>query len=112
MATKQHTKPTAFPTNSYVLVDYIDQPLTTLHAPLEGPLRVISSNNGQYIVQNLVTDKLIEYHVSRLSYLIMIMITYLSSLRIKTHNSGLLISLLIMLVILLIEMNYFFEFDG
>ena len=66
MATKQHTQPTVFPINSYVLVDYVDQPPTTLHAPLEGPLRVISSNNGQYILQNLVTDKLVEYHVSRL----------------------------------------------
>ena len=66
MATKQHIQPTVFPINSYVLVDYVDQPPTTLHAPLEGPLRVISSNNGQYILQNLVTDKLVEYHVSRL----------------------------------------------
>ena len=66
MASKEHLTPTEFPVNSFVLVDYLDQPPTTLHAPLEGPLRVVSSNGGKYVLQNIVTDDLGEYHVSRL----------------------------------------------
>jgi len=65
-AKKQYSPSTMFPINSYVLVDYIDQPRTTLHTPLESPLTEISSNNGQYTLLNIVTEKLSEYHVSRL----------------------------------------------
>ena len=63
---KHHGNPTTYPVNSYVLVDYINQPPTTLHTNLEGPFRVVSSANGQYTLQNLVTEELNEYHVSRL----------------------------------------------
>eukprot|EP01039_Chlorochromonas_danica_P015483 gene15483-18195_t len=48
--------PTSFPINSYVLVTYIDRPPTTLHAPNEGPMRVVSSvRQGKITLQNLVT---------------------------------------------------------
>jgi len=63
---KQHGNPTTFRENSYVLVDYIDKPPSTLHTNLEGPFRVVSSVNGKYTLQNLVTEELNEYHVSRL----------------------------------------------
>ena len=49
-----------------MLVDYVDRPPTTLHAPLEGPFRVVSSNNGQYTLQSLVTEEHKQYHVSKL----------------------------------------------
>ena len=59
--------PTSFPINSYVLVTYTTQPPTTLHAPNEGPLRVVSSvTHGKIMLQNLVTGHTDEYHVSRL----------------------------------------------
>jgi transposase InsO family protein len=63
---RQHGNPTTFEINSYVLVDYIEQPPTTLHTNLEGPFRVVSSVDGKYTLQNLVTEELNEYHVSRL----------------------------------------------
>ena len=46
--TRRHTEPTSFPVNSYVLVDYIDGPPSTLRTPLEGPFRVVSSVDGKY----------------------------------------------------------------
>jgi len=85
------TIPTVFPINSYVLVDYIYQPPTTLHAPLEGPIRVVRSKNGQYTLQSIVTDKLNEYHVSRLRQFYYDQEDMLVRLRIVTPNSGMLI---------------------
>ena len=62
-----HSEPTIYPVNSYVLADYRDQPPSTLHTHREGPLRVaVSSSNGQYVLENLVTGELKEYHVSQL----------------------------------------------
>ena len=43
MSTSQEP-PTSFPISSYVLNTYIDRPSTTLHAPNEGPMRVVSSS--------------------------------------------------------------------
>ena len=66
MSTPQEP-PTSFPINSYVLVTYIDRPPTTLHAPNEGPMRVVSSvRQGKITLQNLVTGNTDEYHISRL----------------------------------------------
>jgi len=66
MSTPQEP-PTSFPINSYVLVTYIDRPPTTLHAPNEGPMRVVSSvKQGKITLQNLVTGNTDEYHISRL----------------------------------------------
>ena len=62
----QHSEPTSFPVNSFVLMNYIDRPPTSLHAPLAGPYRVVSSIDGKYTLQNLVTSELSECHVSRL----------------------------------------------
>ena len=62
----QHSEPTSFPINSFVLLNYIDRPPTSLHAPLAGPYRVVSSIDGKYTLQNIVTEELTECHVSRL----------------------------------------------
>jgi len=57
---------TSFPVNSYVLIDYIDKPPTTLHTHLEGPFRVVGSDGGKYTLMNLVTGDTKECHISRL----------------------------------------------
>ena len=62
-----HGEPTTYPVNSYVLADYRVQPPTTLHTHREGPFRVaVSSANGHYVLENLVTGELQDYHVSQL----------------------------------------------
>ena len=63
---KEHSNITTILVNPYVLVKYIDQPPTTSHTPLENPFRVVSFIDGKYILQNLVTEELNEYHVSLL----------------------------------------------
>ena len=59
---------THFPINSYVLVDYEVKPPSKLHTNREGPFRVVHiSNNGhKYTLKSLITDELIERHVTRL----------------------------------------------
>ena len=62
-----HSEPTTYPVNSYVLADYREQPPTTLHTHRAGPFRVaVSSANGRYVLENLVTGELQDYHVSQL----------------------------------------------
>lgn len=62
---------TTFAPNSYVLVRYPVRALnqgrpTKLHGYWKGPLRVVSSHNNSYSLQNLVTDKVEQYHVTSL----------------------------------------------
>ena len=63
---------TEFPANSYVLAEHRPNPLrrgpkSKLLPFLRGPLLVKShSTQGMYILQDLVTQKLSEYHMSRL----------------------------------------------
>jgi len=63
---KQPVEITSFPINSYVLVDYIDRPPTSLHTIHEGPFRVVCSEGGRYTLMNLITGDTKECHISRL----------------------------------------------
>ncbi len=61
--------PTEFPPNSYVLVQYPMSRMgrkgpTKLHVPWRGPLRVINNVGSKYSLQNLVTGKTEDMHVS------------------------------------------------
>ena len=66
------TRLTVYPDNSYVLVEYFDGPMgkrapTKLHPLLKGPYRVINHNDrDEYVLQNLVTDKLEKFHLTLL----------------------------------------------
>jgi hypothetical protein len=60
---------TEFPINSYVLVNYESEghkPPSKLHTLLRGPLRVVNHNGPIYTLQNLVTNKLEDFHVKLL----------------------------------------------
>jgi transposase InsO family protein len=67
--TSRDDRPTEFEPNSYVLVQYPitrmgrKQP-TKLHTPWRGPLRVISHIGPKYTLQNLVTGKNEDMHIS------------------------------------------------
>jgi transposase InsO family protein len=67
--TSRADRPTEFEPNSYVLVQYPmtrmgRRPPTKLHTPWRGPLRVISNLGPKYTLQNLVTGKSEDMHVS------------------------------------------------
>ena len=47
---------TKFPDNSYVLVEYFENPPSKLHPRLQGPYRVVNHIGSRYSLQNLVTD--------------------------------------------------------
>ena len=62
-----------FAPNSFVLVLYPKTALgsrapTKLHTNWKGPMRVISNTGAEYIVHDLVQDKNIKVHVSRLKH--------------------------------------------
>ena len=57
---------TEYPDNSYVLVEYVEKPPSKLHPRLQGPYRVISHVGSKYSLQNLVTDIISDFHVSRI----------------------------------------------
>lgn len=57
---------TEFPINSYVLVKYRDRPPTKFHSTWRGPMRVINFNKSHYTLQDLVTEKLRNFHVTQL----------------------------------------------
>jgi hypothetical protein len=59
-------KRTEFPINSYVLVKYRDRPPTKLHMRWRGPMRVVRFRGNTYTVQNLITSKLADYHITQL----------------------------------------------
>jgi hypothetical protein len=60
------TSTTQFEINSYVLVEYDDKPPTKLNTHLKGPLRVVNFNGNVYTLQNLVTEKNEDHHISKL----------------------------------------------
>ena len=68
MTTRQPQTHTEFLTNSYVLV----QPHTTNETPLKGeprwlgPFRVVNHIGSRYTVQNLITLKTEDFHISKL----------------------------------------------
>ena len=55
-----------FDINSYVMVSYEDRPSSKLHTNYKGPLRVINSIGSIYTLQNLVTGKNEDHHISKL----------------------------------------------
>jgi hypothetical protein len=60
---------TEFPIDSYVLVNYEgtgNKPPSKLHTFLRGPLRVVSRDGPIYTLQNLVENKLEDFHVKLL----------------------------------------------
>jgi hypothetical protein len=57
---------TEYPVNSYVLVNYHDRPPSKLHTHLKGPMRVVSSEGAAYVLQDLVTNRTQNVHVSKL----------------------------------------------
>jgi transposase InsO family protein len=63
--TKQTFPYTEFEPNSYVLVHYRSgAPPSRLHTFWRGPMKVISGSNSRYLLQDLVTNKEKEYHIS------------------------------------------------
>lgn len=62
-STQQYTE---YPVNSYVLVNYHDRPPSKMHTPLRGPLRVVSFNKSNYTLQDLVTNRTQNIHISKL----------------------------------------------
>ena len=58
---------THFPINSYVLVEYETRKDSKLHTKRHGPYRVINRIGTVYTLENLVTNKLRDYHVKLLS---------------------------------------------
>ncbi len=57
---------TEFPINSYVLAKYRVRPPTKSHSTWRGPMRVIKFKGSTYTVQDLVTNKEEDYHVTQL----------------------------------------------
>ena len=56
-----------FPINSYVLVNYETQKSSKLHTVKHGPYRVINHIGTVYTVENLVTNKHMDFHVTLLT---------------------------------------------
>ena len=62
---------TEFRHNSFVLIQYPDSAMgprapTKLHTPWKGPMRVVSNIGAEYIVHDLVQNKDIPIHVTRM----------------------------------------------
>jgi hypothetical protein len=70
LRTKKSTDKTEFPIDSYVLLEYANPyrkgPPSKLLPYLQGPLRVVNHTNDIYTIQNLVTLKCQDVHVTRL----------------------------------------------
>jgi transposase InsO family protein len=58
---------TEFPIGSYVLLTYPTEPPTRLHPRKRGPFEVIKFNNNDYTLRDLVSNKELTVHVTRLS---------------------------------------------
>jgi len=57
---------TEFPINSYVLVKYRNRPHTKFHSAWREPMRVGNFNKSHDTLQDIVTDKLRNFHVTQL----------------------------------------------
>ena len=55
-----------FPINSYALVKYRNGPPNSILTKLECPMRIVTHIGSKYTLQNLVTDKCSDYHVTKL----------------------------------------------
>ena len=60
-------KQTYFPINSYVLAEYETRKESKLHTKKHGPYRVINRIGTVYTLENLATNKLVDFHVKLLS---------------------------------------------
>ena len=58
---------TEFPLNSYVLLDYPDNPPTRLHSKKRGPFQVVTFNKNNYTLRDLVSQKEFSVHITRLT---------------------------------------------
>jgi hypothetical protein len=54
-----------FPINSYVLVKYRESPPTKFHSNWGGPMRVVGNKKSTYTLQDLVTLKTHDFHVTQ-----------------------------------------------
>lgn len=64
---KNTKKATFFPVNSHVLVKYNDDsPPTRLHLKWQGPFRVVSFIDSEYVIANLITHKERRVHIKNL----------------------------------------------
>jgi hypothetical protein len=70
---RDHRQYTEYAPNSYVLVEY--EPIfnsttrrgpTKIHAPLRGPMKVVSNIGGSYTLKNLITNQDEVHHISKL----------------------------------------------
>jgi hypothetical protein len=57
---------TEYPINSYVLVEYVGRPPDKFTTRWKGPMQVINKVGSKYTVQDLITKKLDDIHVTRL----------------------------------------------
>lgn len=62
----QPHEPTEFAPDTYVLAAPRSQPETRMHTHWSGPYKVISHNNNEYTLLDLVTTRTKKYHVSQL----------------------------------------------
>jgi hypothetical protein len=58
---------TEFLIGSYVLLDYPDSPPTRLHARKRGPFEVVKFHKNSYTLRDLVTQKELTVHITRLT---------------------------------------------
>ena len=67
MASTDGTPITEYPLNSYVLVSYNVRPPDKFTTRWQGPMQVINRQGSVYTVQNLITKKAEDVHISRLA---------------------------------------------
>ena len=60
-------KRTEFPVGSHVLLAYPNEPPTRLHPRKRGPFQVVKFHNNDYTLRDLVSNKELTVHVTRLS---------------------------------------------
>ena len=59
-------KQTHFPVNAYFLAEYETRKVSKLHTRKCGPHRVVNRFGAVYILENLTTNKLVDFHVQLL----------------------------------------------
>jgi hypothetical protein len=65
LASLPNRRPTEHLPNAYVLVKYRSgSPPTRLHTAYRGPLQVVSNIGSQYLLNDLITNKVKPYHIS------------------------------------------------
>ena len=62
-----HNETTEFPIGSYVLAEYETGKSSKFHTKRHGPYRVINKLGSIYSLENLVTNKITDFHVLSLS---------------------------------------------